>query len=272
MSGASHDKKKAPRSGAFFIALCSWALVVVFRPALAADCPVDRVDEQVNIQQVFDGDTVELDDGRHIRLLGINAPELGHADRPSEPLAQQAREALSDLIGQAASVGLRYESQRQDHYKRELAHLIIDGRINAQQQLLEKGLVQAIAIPPNLWQQDCYQQSEDRAQHNGLGVWALDYFRPIDVGRQSPGRGGFRLLKGHIVHIGKTARSVWLDLAGGMSLRIAREDWSSFPGQDWSRWQGRDIVARGWVYSNRGKWQLRIRHPQNIKIGLRTED
>jgi hypothetical protein len=187
-------------------------------------------------------------------------------------LARQARQTLSDLIQRAGSVGLRYEDQRQDHYKRELAHLIIDGHIDAQQKLLESGLAQAIVIPPNLWQQDCYQQAEDRARQNGRGVWALDYYRPVDVGRQPLGRGGFRLLKGRVIHVGKTNRSVWLELAGGVSLRVAREDWPAFPGQDWARWQGRDIVARGWVYPSGDQWRLRIRHPQNIKIGLRTEE
>jgi endonuclease YncB( thermonuclease family) len=238
----------------------------------SADCPVDRIDEQVNVRQVFDGDTVLLTDGRKIRLLGINSPELGRDDRPPEPLAREARLALAALIKQAAAVGLRYESKRQDHYKRELAHLIINGRINAQQYLLQRGLALAIAVPPNLWQQDCYQQAEDQARTHNRGVWAVDYFRALDVGRQAPGRGGFQLVSGNVVDVGKTAQWVWLDLAGGVSLRIARDDWQYFSTQNWRQWRHRDIEARGWLYQYRDRWQLRVRHPQNIKIGLRTED
>ena len=140
--------------------------------------------------------------------------------------------------------------------------MIIDGRLNAQQNLLQQGLAQAITVPPDLWQQDCYQLAEDQARNNGLGVWALDYFRAhTDVQR-----GGFQLIGGKVDHVGKTTNSVWLDLAGDVSLRIARDDWRYFPDQDWGRWQGRDIVARGWLYRSRHKWQLRIRHPQNIIV------
>jgi len=271
MSGASHDAKKAPRTGAFFIAciLCLGALSA--GSVLATDCAVGPIDERVEVRQIFDGDTVLLKDGRKVRLLGINTPEMGRADRAAEPLANMARKSLSALIRQARVVGLRYGQQRQDRYKRELAHLIIDGHVNAQQLLLEQGLAMAIAFPPNLWQQTCYQQAENRARDKGLGIWGVDYFRPIVVGQQAVDRGGFRLIKGRIIHVDKTAQSIWLDLGSGMSLRIAREDWRYFSDRNWDRWQGRNIVARGWLYRRGEQWRLRIRHPQNIEI-VRSEE
>lgn len=274
--------KKAPVFGVFFIVCGLW-----LGPVSAQDC-VDSVDsaglidaqveaqdeEQVGVRQVFDGDTVRLRDGRKVRLLGINTPEFNREGGPHEPLAVAARKALSGLIRPADSIEIRHGQQRQDRYKRELAHLIIDERINVQQVLLQRGLAMAIAVPPNLWQQDCYQQAEDQARRQGLGLWALDYYRPLDVGRQRPQQGGFRLIKGRVMNVATTRRSVWLNLEGGMSLRIAREDWQyfpDFPNQDWSQWQGRDIEARGWLYRRGDRWRLRIRHPQNIKKVLSTE-
>ena len=267
--GMSHEKK-APRTGAFFI-VCSLLFAMLSGQVLATDCVTGRIDDQVEVRQIFDGDTVQLMDGRKVRLLGINTPEMGRADRPSEPLASEARKSLSALIRQAGSVGLRYGKQRKDRYKRELAHLIIDGHIDVQQVLLEQGLAIAIVVPPNLWQQDCYQQAEKRARDKGLGVWGLDYFRPFDVGRQTVDRGGFRLIKGRVIHVDKSSQSVWLDLDGGVSLRIASEDWRYFSVRDWDRWQGRNIVARGWLYRRGEQWRLRIRHPQNI-MRVRSEE
>lgn len=277
MSGAGHDPNKAPATGAFFIACClllaipgpvrAQAGIVAPAPVQVAEgCPLDRIDEQVEVRQVFDGDTVLLRDGRTVRLLGINTPELAHDGRPAEPLAVEARRALVTLLKQADSVGLRYGPQSLDRYHRTLAHLIIDGRINVQQILLRRGLALAITVPPDLWQLDCYRQAEVYARDRRLGVWSLDYYRAGDVGQQSPGRGGFQFIQGHILHVGRSADTVWLDLAGDVSLRIDRADWMYFPHQDWGSWLGRDIVARGWLYRSRDQWQLRIRHPQNITV------
>jgi len=274
VSGTSRDNRKAPATGAFFIACCLLLLAIsgFARAQTAQACQVDHIDQQVEIDQVFDGDTVLLRDGRKVRLLGINTPELSHDDRPAEPLAIEARHALQSLIKQADSIGLRYESRRQDRYHRTLAHVIIDGRINVQQVLLRQGLAQAIVVPPDLWQWECYQHAEDDARGKAVGVWSLDYYQAADVEKQSPARGGFQFIRGRIMHVGRGSNTVWLDLSADVSLRIDRADWQYFPQQDWDVMQGREVVARGWLYRNRDRWQMRIRHPQNINIGLRTKD
>lgn len=43
--------------------------------------------ETVTVLQVIDGDTCRLEDGRHVRYLGINAPEKG------DPLFDEATQA-----------------------------------------------------------------------------------------------------------------------------------------------------------------------------------
>ena len=40
------------------------------------------------IVDVYDGDTIELDDGQAVRLVGIDTPEMG----PQEPCAQEAKD------------------------------------------------------------------------------------------------------------------------------------------------------------------------------------
>ncbi|MFH0947773.1 MAG: thermonuclease family protein [Elusimicrobiota bacterium] len=42
------------------------------------DWTVPHVIEEVKVDYVFDGDTVNTSDGRTIRLLGVNAPEVAH--------------------------------------------------------------------------------------------------------------------------------------------------------------------------------------------------
>jgi len=267
LSGRYDGIAKAPMTGAFFL------FCVLLNIAAAQACPVDHIDETVRIRQVFDGDTVLLMDGRKVRLLGINTPEIDHQNGNDEPLAREARQSLLRTLNGASSIGLRYGKHRQDHYGRVLAHVIVDGHRDVQQILLEQGLAMAIAISPNLWNQDCYQASENQARRQQIGVWGQGYYQPLDVDRGQPQRGGFHLLRGSIRHVGISDDFVWFDLDHGVSLRLAKVNRAYFPDKDWNDWRGRKIEARGWLYEIRRRhgdngWQMNIYHPQNLlRIG-----
>jgi hypothetical protein len=68
------------------------------------------------IRSVVDGDTVELSDGRRVRLVGYDAYEL------SEPLGQMARQKLSDLCPGKAYLDVD-DLEPQDRYGRVLGYL-----------------------------------------------------------------------------------------------------------------------------------------------------
>lgn len=273
MFGLNQTINKASDIGAFFIVWCFFQ-VNFFAVAEASDCTsvvAAAKAEQVHVKRVYDGDTVLLTDGRKVRLVGINTPEFNRDGGAHEPMAITAKQALSQLIKRAGVISLHYGRERQDRYKRVLAHLIIDGHINVQQVLLQRGLAFAIVVTPNMWQHACYQQAEKSAREKNLGIWALDYYQPRDVGRQPLKRGGFRLIKGKIKQVNQTAAAVWLNLSGAVSLRISRDDWRYFLSQDWSQWLGREIVVRGWLYRRDNKWRLRLRHPQNITMSAEQD-
>lgn len=52
----------------------------------------------MQVRQVVDGDTLRLVDGRSVRLIGINTPEVGRKGRSSEPYAEAARRRLQALV------------------------------------------------------------------------------------------------------------------------------------------------------------------------------
>jgi endonuclease YncB( thermonuclease family) len=78
------------------------AAILLCVSALArADCAADRIDELARVARVHDGDTVVLHDGRKLRLIGINTPELPREDSPGQPFAQEARAALATLLARS---------------------------------------------------------------------------------------------------------------------------------------------------------------------------
>ena len=90
--------------------------------ALADICLPASIDESgVEVSGVHDGDTLRLADGRKVRLLGIDSPELGRDGRPDQAFAARAREHLRGLIEQADwRVSLSVDRDRYDRYGRLL--------------------------------------------------------------------------------------------------------------------------------------------------------
>ena len=79
----------------------------------------DQPAQSVTVAKILDGDTVILADGRHVRLIGINAPETGKKDRPEQPLARQAKKYLQSLL-RTGRIKLTPGKQPRDHYGRTL--------------------------------------------------------------------------------------------------------------------------------------------------------
>jgi len=124
--------------------------------------------EGAQVAFVVDGDTVELTDGRRVRYVGINTPEIGqpHADE-----AQAFNETL--VAGQA--VWLETGEQARDQYDRLLAHVWVgDTFVNLA--LARQGYANAYTVPPNLRYADALARAEREAREAGRGLWA-----PADV-------------------------------------------------------------------------------------------
>jgi endonuclease YncB( thermonuclease family) len=264
--------ERAPRRGALFVWLIvGWVLLAP--PAQALDCPAERVDEQVVVAKVVDGDTVRLADKRVIRLIGINTPEIGYDGRPSEPLAEAAREALISLIGASGRVGLRHGADRLDRHRRHLAHLYLpDGRSVAAQ-LLTQGLAAQVVVSPNLWGVDCYHRAEAEARAARRGVWA-SFYTPVPVDELPRDSRGFRVISGRVERVGESKKSLWLNftrLPGegrreGVALRISRDELGYFRDWDPRELQGKRIVVRGWLARHQRQLVMRLYHPAALEI------
>lgn len=232
----------------------------------APACPADHIDEQVTVSRVFDGDTVQLEDGRKVRFIGINSPEIGYDGAPSEPYARKAKQALTQLLSDSAVIGLRYDRDRKDHYGRVLAHpYLSDGRsINAL--LLADGLAAHIVIPPNSWNYRCYRDVEMTARQDGRRIWRSKRFRPHSSRAFPLSTRGFYLVSGQVERIGQSRKSVWLNLEGNVALRIPRSSLDNFTTYEVNTLLGRRLVARGWLNYHKGKLVITIRHPASLEI------
>lgn len=76
------------------------------------------------VERVIDGDTLVLHDGRRIRLLGLDAPEMGFGDVAAECFAPEAEAFLKALVVEAdGRLRLELDEIEFDTYGRTLAYL-----------------------------------------------------------------------------------------------------------------------------------------------------
>ncbi|AOU96660.1 hypothetical protein BI364_00250 [Acidihalobacter yilgarnensis] len=229
---------------------------------MRADCGAQHADTVAHVSRVFDGDTVLLNSGVHVRLIGLDTPELAHRQRPADPLADDARRRLEGLLARSGwTLRLRFDVERRDHYGRTLAHAYLPDGTSVSAALLRYGLATALVVPPNLAEAACYQRAEAQARAQRAGLWALARYQPVASTALPKRAHGFHIVHGRVVHVGFARRAVWINLEGHVALRIDRRDLAYFREIDLRRLEGTQISARGWVHASKGERRISIRHP-----------
>ena len=234
----------------------------------AQNCLSKYYDESVTIKYIHDGDTVKLVDGRKIRLIGINAPEVARKEQPAEAYALQARDYLRSLLHKHNNrVKLIYGREKQDHYQRSLAHLFLPDGINIQSQLLSAGLSSAITIPPNDRFTSCYQQAEKQALCSQKALWSNKIQSVADLADSA---NGFHVLRSTLKNIKLSSKGIWLNLEHGLSLRIAFKHKPLFDISQLKKLIDQTIIIRGWLQTKKNpkpgeRFYMQIKHPSAIE-------
>lgn len=236
-------------------------------PAQPANCPADNISERVRVSHVYDGDTVKLDDGRKLRLIGINTPEKGYRGATDQPMAEAARKELDNLLdSHKQRLQLQHGKQQLDRYGRLLAHAFLENGENVAAHLLDKGLATATVVPPNDWGARCYQAIENTARRAIRGLWKLPSYHPLEARSLHPETSGFHIVSGRIDTIRRTRYSLWLELDGPLSVRIPMKNIATFHEYDFDSLAGRQVEVRGWIRKNGTRLNLKVQHPAALVI------
>src|SRR3989344_4567102 len=130
-----------------------------------ADSGVIR--EKVDITRVLDGDTVELSDGRKIRLLNINTPERGFA------YSEVGKEFLSGFDS------VELETKGLDKYGRTLGRLYFqDEYLNLE--IVKEGMAHSYLVSDS--EDRLFENAEKFARENEKNIWKKsEFYGCIDV-------------------------------------------------------------------------------------------
>ena len=166
------------------------ALAVAAVAAIQISTMNDRVRRSgsVLVRAVIDGDTIDVASVGRVRLLGIDAPEIGRGFDSSAPFGPEARERLAALILHRW-VRLEREGAALDVYNRHLAYVVTEDGMFVNVVLVREGLARVSArVPLERLQELQRAESEAKAFRRGMWGSAPALLPPSYTRRSKAGR------------------------------------------------------------------------------------
>ena len=219
-----------------------------------------------SVTRVLDGETVMLEDGRELRLVGALAPRALEVDAepgawPAEAAATEALRAL--VLGR--SIELRLAHERTDRYGRVQAQaFVIEGdgeRRWVQGAMLEQGHGRAYAPTGDLVCSADLLAAERPAREARRGLWASAAYQvrsadnPAELMRY---RATFQVVAGTVVRVAQVRETIYLNFdrnwRRGFSVSLRRDE-SGLLGAHAGNpkgLEGRSVRVRGWIEQRGG--------------------
>lgn len=120
------------------------------------------------VEYVHDGDTVSLEDGRKVRLLGVNTPEIGEN---AECYGDEATALTRRLLPEGTDVWVLPDVEAFDQYGRSLLFIYTNDATNINLELLEQGAAEVEMYEPNVMFRSAIETAESDARAAGRGMW-----------------------------------------------------------------------------------------------------
>ncbi|CAO3408028.1 thermonuclease family protein [Azospirillum largimobile] len=231
--------------------------------------------EPLRVTAVLDGDTLELEDGRRVRLAGIEAAKPPRHATPADgrvwPLAETATRALSELaLGRRVAL---HGPAPVDRHGRLLAHLVREDGLWLQSALVVRGLARVHTRPDARAYAAELLAGEEAARNAGRGLWrsrvyaVRDAADPEELARD---RDSFQLVEGVVLAVTKSGGEAWLDFGADwrsdVTVHIGRAAMREVTraGIDPLSFEGRRVRVRGWITLRNGPL-IEIAHPEQIE-------
>lgn len=239
-------------------------LAPTFAPrAIAAGCALELQGDGI-VSDVIDGRTLRLQDGREVRLAGIEAVST---DRDSTDIALKA-------LAAGRKVTLHGENDTPDRYGRQPAFVMLDGAdISIQSDLLAQGaaLVSAAPVPPGCAGELAAAEAAARRAKRGLWSHAAVIKNAESRDDILAGIGQFIVVEGQVLSVRQAGATTYVnfgrnwtrDFAVTISRRtVAALESSGMPPKSFER---RRIRVRGYV-AQRGGPRIEVLRAGQIEV------
>lgn len=146
--------------------------------------PADNTQASENIPEgqlaqvinVIDGDTIDVDiNGQEYRLryIGVDTPER------DEPFYREATNFNRALV-EGETIILVKDVSDTDRYGRLLRYIYLQDGTFVNEELMLAGMARVVTFPPDVAMTDFFQEAQDEARRNNMGLWRESDFAVCD--------------------------------------------------------------------------------------------
>ncbi|MDD5730651.1 MAG: thermonuclease family protein [Candidatus Omnitrophica bacterium] len=135
------------------------------------------------VSRAVDGDTLKLENGERVRLIGIDTPEM----HESEKLMRDSRKTNQDVetikglgrrsyeftrkLVEGRRVSLEFDVEKKDKYGRLLAYVYLKDGTFVNAEIVKEGYASLMTIPPNVKYADLFLKLYRQAREGRKGLW-----------------------------------------------------------------------------------------------------
>lgn len=244
------------------LAILFAASVAMANTASTRECDV-TIAEQATVAAVHDNATLDLTDGRRVRLAAIQLP------RPGWPRAEEGRAALAQLTT-GKTIDLAFADRGTDRHGDLLAYVFI-GDAWLQADLIQGGFARAYSRSDTRRCASALLKREAAARTAKRGIWANTFYRvrkPEELGADI---GTFQLVEGKVASVRIGRERAYLnfgpDYRTDFTITISARDTKRLvkDGIDPASWVGKTVRVRGWLSLLNGP-EIELTHAEQIEL------
>jgi len=149
--------------------------------------PVGNTYNSATVVRVVDGDTLRIEVNGHeeaVRLIGIDTPEskankkakkdavkTNHDVETITAMGREAAKYVRTLVRRGDTVGLEFDVQKRDKYKRLLVYAYLQDGKMLNEEIIKAGYANVMTYPPNVKYQERFVRAYREALDTKRGLY-----------------------------------------------------------------------------------------------------
>lgn len=232
---------------------------------------------RVQVKKVIDGDTFLTTDGRMVRFIGIDCPEVDYRQGDDEYFAREAFEYTRQVL-EGNKVFLEYDASLEDDYGRVLAYVFLADGTFFNARLLREGYARLFIVPPDIKYLELFKKAtrEAREEFRGLWGWWESILLPVISWQEAEDYFGQEVIvKGKIVNTFDTGEVIFLNFHpefwDTLSVVIFDEELNKFDYNPVEYLLDKEVMIKGQVREYNGVPEIIVDDPLQVFLMKESE-
>ncbi len=220
------------------------------------------------LARVVSGDVFELQDGRVVRLAGVVAPRPPTGSKAGQPLWQEAKSQLREIL---QGHELVFHQVGHDRFGRIVSHVMAGPKgIWAQGQMLRLGFARVKTSAQDHSRARLMLRLENESRIAKNNIWRHGFYRVRQPDALDADFGSFQIVAGKILSVANGRSNTYLNFGPNwrqdFTAQANRKVTRAFAkaGMRLSRLSGRNVQVRGLILPQNGAL-IKLGHPSQLE-------